>query len=139
MYKDSLWPIKNKPLSLECGILYIKTLRKKYKGPGAVSLYERSDSLIKKILILPQKKQYYREMLELTFWKISPKGKAFTLIKVPFIAVAAVVIIIVGVMAVAMAVVMAAAVIIAPGKDFGKNPEKSSPRKKGRFPLGLLM
>ena len=41
-----------------------------------------------------------------------------------------------GVMAVAMAVV-AAAVVVAPGKSSGKNPEKSSPRKKGEIPSGL--
>ena len=38
-----------------------------------------------------------------------------------------------------MAVIMAAAVVIAPGKGSGKNPKKSSPRKKGRFTLGFLM
>ena len=51
-------------------------------------------------------------------------------------AVMAVVIITGGVMAVVMAVV-AAAVVVAPGKGSGKNPEKSSLRKKGGFPLGL--
>ena len=53
-------------------------------------------------------------------------------------AVAAVVIITVGVVAAAMAVIMAAAVVMAPGKGSGKNPEKSSPRRKGGFPSGLL-
>ena len=39
-----------------------------------------------------------------------------------------------------MAVAVArAAVIMAPGKGFEKNPEKSSPRKKKGFPSGLLM
>ena len=39
-----------------------------------------------------------------------------------------------------IAVAMArAAVVIAPGKGFGKNPEKSSPRRKGGFPSGFLM
>ena len=37
-----------------------------------------------------------------------------------------------------MAVVMAAAAVMAPGKGSRENPEKSSPRKKGRFPSGLL-
>ena len=53
-------------------------------------------------------------------------------------AVAAVVIITGGVMAVVMAVIMAAAVVMAPGKGSGENPEKSSPRKKGGFPSGFL-
>ena len=52
-------------------------------------------------------------------------------------AVAAVVIIII--VAVAMAVVMAAAAVMAPGKGSGKNPKKSSLRKKRRFPSGLTM
>ena len=42
-----------------------------------------------------------------------------------------------GVMAVIMAVV-AAAVVMAPGKGSGENPEKSSPRKKGELLSGLL-
>ena len=53
-------------------------------------------------------------------------------------AVAAVVIITGGVMAVIMAISVAAAVVMAPGKSSGKNPKKSSPRKKGGFLLGLL-
>ena len=53
-------------------------------------------------------------------------------------AVVAVVIITGGVVAVIMAVV-AAAVVMAPGKGSGKNPEKSSPRRKGGVPLGLPM
>ena len=43
-----------------------------------------------------------------------------------------------GVVAVVMAVV-AAAVVMAPGKGSGENPEKFSPRKEGGLPLGLLM
>ena len=43
-----------------------------------------------------------------------------------------------GVIAMVMAVSMAAAVIITPGKGSGKNPEKSSPRRKRGFPSGLL-
>ena len=78
-------------------------------------------------------------MLKLTFWKVSLKGKAFTLIGVLPIAVAAVVIITGGVMAVVMAVGVAAAVVMAPGKSFGKNPEKSSLRKKKGLLLGLLI
>ena len=35
--------------------------------------------------------------------------------------------------------VVRAAVVIAPGKDSGKNPEKSSLRKKRGFPLGFLI
>ena len=57
---------------------------------------------------------------------------------VPLITVAAVIIITVGVMAVIMAVGITAAVIMAPGKGSGKNPEKSSPRRKGGLPLRLL-
>ena len=76
-------------------------------------------------------------MLELTFWKISPKGKAFTFIKVPPMVMAAVVIITGGVITVVMAV--GAAVIMAPGKGSGKNPEKSSLRRKKGFPLGFLI
>ena len=52
---------------------------------------------------------------------------------------AAVIIITGGVMAVIIAVGMAAAVVMAPRKGSGKNPEKSSPRRKGGFPLGFLM
>ena len=78
-------------------------------------------------------------MLKFTFWKVSLKGKAFTFVGVLPMAAAAVVIITGGVMAVAMAVGMAAAVVIAPGKGFGKNLKKSSPRRKGGLPLGLLM
>ena len=82
-------------------------------------------------------------MLALTFWKVSLKGKTFTLIEVPPIAVAVIVIIIrvavAMVVAVVMAVVIAAAAVIAPGKGSGKNPKKSSPWKKGKLPLGLLM
>ena len=37
-------------------------------------------------------------------------------------------------MAVIMAVGMAAAVVMAPGKGSGENPEKSSPRKEGDSP-----
>ena len=77
-------------------------------------------------------------MLEFTFWKISPKGRAFTFVGVPPVAVVAVVVIMGGVMAVVMAVGVAAAVVMAPGKGSGKNPEKSSPRREGGFPLGLL-
>ena len=51
-------------------------------------------------------------------------------------AVVAVVVITGGVMAVVMAVV-AAAVVITPGKGSGKNPEKSSPRRKKGVPSGL--
>ena len=58
---------------------------------------------------------------------------------VPFVAVVAVVIITGGVMAVVMAIGVVTAVVIAPGKSSGKNPEKSSLRKKGGFLLGLLM
>ena len=105
-------------------------------GPGAVNLHERSNSLIKKILILPQKKQHYKEILTLTFWKIFPEGKTFTFIRVPPMAVMAVVIITRGAVAVVITVV-AAAVVMAPGKGSGKNPEKSSPRKKGELLSGL--
>ena len=54
-------------------------------------------------------------------------------------AMVAVVIITGGVIAVVMVIGMAAAVVMAPGKSSGKNPEKSSPRRKGGFPSGLLM
>ena len=43
-----------------------------------------------------------------------------------------------GVITVVMAVV-AAVMVIAPGKGSGKNPEKSSLRKKGGLPLGFLI
>ena len=39
----------------------------------------------------------------------------------------------------AVAVGVAAAVVMTPGKGSGKNPKKSSLRKKGGFPLGLLI
>ena len=57
--------------------------------------------------------------------------------RVPLVAMAAVVIIIM--MGVAVVVIMAAAAVIAPGKGSGENLEKSSLRRKGRFPLGLLV
>ena len=63
-------------------------------------------------------------MFILTFWKVSLKGKAFTLIKVPPMAMVAVIIIMGGVIVVVMA--LAAVVVITPGKSSGKNPEKSS-------------
>ena len=53
MYKDLLWLIKRKPPSLECNVFYIRTPYKKYKEPGAVNTYERSDSPVKKALVLP--------------------------------------------------------------------------------------
>ena len=53
-------------------------------------------------------------------------------------AVVVVVVVTGGVMAVIVAVVVAV-VVIAPGKGSGKNPEKSSLRRKGGLPLGLLM
>ena len=77
-------------------------------------------------------------MFVLIFWKIFPKGRAFIFIKVPPVAVVAVVIITGGVMVIIMAVV-AAAVVMAPGKGSGKNPEKSSPRRKKGIFLGLPM
>ena len=48
----------------------------------------------------------------------------------------AVVIIIKGVMAVVITI-MAVVMVMAPGKGSGKNPEKSSPRKKRGIPLRL--
>ena len=78
-------------------------------------------------------------MLEFIFWKVFLKGKAFTFIRVPPMAVVTVVIIMGGVMAVVMAMSVAAAVVMAPGKGSGKNPEKSSLWRKGGFPSGLLM
>ena len=44
-----------------------------------------------------------------------------------------------GAVVVIIAVGVAAAVVMAPGKGSGKNPKKSSPRREGGFPLGLLM
>ena len=76
-------------------------------------------------------------MLTLTFWKISLEGKTFTLIRVPPMAVVAVVIITGGVVAVIVAVV-AAAMAMAPGKGSGENPKKSSPQRKGGLLSGLL-
>ena len=57
------------------------------------------------------------------------------------VAVMAVIIkvVVVIVMAVIMAVIIAAAVVMAPGKGSGKNPEKCSPRRKGKFPSGFLI
>ena len=78
-------------------------------------------------------------MFALIFWKVFLKGKTFTLIKVPPVAVVAVVIIMGRVVAVAMAVDVAAAVVMALGKGFGKNPEKSSPRRRGGIPSGFPM
>ena len=73
-------------------------------------------------------------MLEFIFWKVSLKGKAFTFIGVPPVAVEVVAAVVI--MAVAVA---GAAVVMALGKGFKKNPEKSSPRKKGGLFSGLLM
>ena len=78
-------------------------------------------------------------MLEFTFWKVSLKGRAFTFMRVPPVAVAAVIIITGGVMAVIIVVNVVAVVIMAPGKGSGRNPEKSSARKKRGLPLGFLM
>ena len=85
-------------------------------------------------------------MLALTFWKVSPEGRAFTLMGVPPMAVAVVAVVIRVAVAIVMAVVViivvavviAAAAAMAPGKGSGKNPKKSSLRKKGKLPLGLL-
>ena len=51
----------------------------------------------------------------------------------------AVVVITVGVIAVIMAMGVAAVMVITPGKGSKENPKKSSPRRKGGFPLGLPM
>ena len=75
-------------------------------------------------------------MFTLTFWKVSPKGRAFTFIKVPPITVVVIVIITKGAMAVAV-VMVAAIMVMAPGKGSGKNPKKSSPQRKKGVPLGL--
>ena len=53
--------------------------------------------------------------------------------------VAAVIIITGGVITVIMVVSIATAVIMAPGKGSGENLKKSSPRRKGGFPSGLLI
>ena len=42
-------------------------------------------------------------------------------------------------MVVIVAVGITAAMVMAPGKGSGKNPEKSSPRKKGEFLSGFLI
>ena len=65
-------------------------------------------------------------MLKFTFWKVFLKGKVFTFMRVPPMAEITMVIITGGVITVVMVVGMAAAVVMAPGKGFGKNPEKSS-------------
>ena len=54
-------------------------------------------------------------------------------------AIMAVIIIMEGVMAVIMAMGVAAVVVMASEKGSGKNPEKSSLRRKGGLPSGLLM
>ena len=77
-------------------------------------------------------------MLEFTFWKVFLKGKAFTFIGVLPMVMAAVVIITEGVMVVIITIGIAAAVVMTPGKNSGKNPEKFSPRRKKGFPSGLL-
>ena len=76
-------------------------------------------------------------MLEFTFWKVSPKGKTFTLIRVPLITVAVITVVIITgrAVVVVIAVGVAAAVVMAPGKGSGKNLKKSSPQKKGGIPL----
>ena len=51
----------------------------------------------------------------------------------------AVIMVVVIVVTVVVAVIMAAAVVMAPGKGSEKNPKKSSPRRKEKLPLGLLM
>ena len=59
-------------------------------------------------------------MLAFTLWKVSLKGKAFTLIEVPLIAVAAVIIVIV--MEEVVVVIMAAAAVMAPRKELRIEP-----------------
>ena len=78
-------------------------------------------------------------MFKFTFWKIFPEGKAFIFIRVLFITVVVIVIITGGVMVVIITVGITAAVVMALKKGSGKNPEKSSPRRKWGFPLGFLM
>ena len=73
-------------------------------------------------------------MLEFTFWKVFLKGKVFTFIRVPPMAVVVMAVVII--MAVA---VVRVAVVMAPGKGFEKNPKKSSLWRKEGFPLGLLI
>ena len=43
------------------------------------------------------------------------------------------------VVTVVMVVIIAAAAVIAPKKGSGKNPEKLSPQRKGKFPSGFLI
>ena len=80
-------------------------------------------------------------MFILTFWKVSLNSKAFTFVGVLPMAVAIIVVIVemavAVLMAVVMVVVMTAAAVIAPEKGSGKNPEKSSLRKK-EIPLGAF-
>ena len=86
-------------------------------------------------------------MLTLTFEKVFPKGKAFTLIKIPLMMVmviiiiirVAVIIVVIIMVMVKVAVIMAMTVVMAPGKGSGKNPKKSFPRRKEKFPSGLLI
>ena len=66
-------------------------------------------------------------MLKLTFWKVSPKGRAFTLIGVPPMTVAVMAAVIIITVAVTKVAVARAAVVITPGKGLKKNPEKSFP------------
>ena len=51
----------------------------------------------------------------------------------------AVVMVVVMVVAVVVAVIMTAVAVMALEKGFGKNLEKSFPRRKERFPLGFLI
>ena len=78
-------------------------------------------------------------MFKLTFWKVFLKEKTFTFIKVPPMAVAAVIIITVGVITTVMAVIITAVMVMAPGKGSEKNLKKSSPQRKRGLPLGFLM
>ena len=73
----------------------------------------------------------------LTFWKVSLKGRIFTLVKVPFVTVVVVVVITGGAVAMVVAVV-AAAVAVAPGKGFGKNLKKILLIKRGGIFLGAF-
>ena len=78
-------------------------------------------------------------MLKFTFWKVFLKGRVFTFMGVLLVAVAVVMAVVIMAVAVAGVAVIKAVVVMALGKGFGENPEKSSLRRKEGFPLGFLM
>ena len=104
-----------------------RTPYKRRKGPGVVNPHGWSGYLTIKILILTHKEHYQMKPIILTLWKVSLKGKAFTLDGMPpGMAVAA-----------AMAAARVVVVIGGPGAGTGfskKKLEKSS-KRRGKISL----